>query len=70
MSRHPPIVAHVTICVGPNGVVQFWPEGDPRRIAEALRLAVKVFVEDPHAIEHAAGLCIEHGEVREALDVN
>jgi hypothetical protein len=71
MSRPPLIVAHVTICIGPNGVVEFWPQGNARRITEALKLAVRIFTEDPHAIEHAAGLCAEHqGEPSESFDVN
>ena len=49
--------AHVTICADPDGGVKFYPDGDPERIEQALRMAVKLLHNDPKLIRCAAGTC-------------
>ena len=56
--------AHLEICVGPDGAVQLYPSGDPEALAAALRLLVRMFTEQPGAIDCAAQLCAGHGHGR------
>ena len=52
--------AHISICIDADGGLLFHPEGDPERVAGALRLVVRMFTEHPERIVCTAGGCA-HG---------
>ncbi len=52
-----PGFVHVTLCVGPDGRVNFYPDGDPERLAERLAFIVQLFSERPTLIRCAVGAC-------------
>src|SRR5205823_3987401 len=54
---HAPGYAHLTLCVDPDGRVDFFPQGDAAQVERALRLVLRTFAEHPEAIRCAAGTC-------------
>ena len=51
---------HLTLCVHADGTVEFFPEGDPSRLAEALKTLVAAFQDHPERIACAVGACVGH----------
>ena len=50
--------SHLDLCVDADGSVQFYPSGDADALAKALRTIVRLFNENPFAIDCAAGACV------------
>ena len=55
MSAH----AHLTICFGPGGGIDFYPDADADKeaIVAGLTRVVEILHDDPDAIRCAAGAC-------------
>jgi len=48
---------HLTLCVEADGSIHFYSTGDPLRLLQGLKLAVRTFTEHPQTMRCAVGAC-------------